>query len=501
MIILDAKDQERSKQLNDPFLGGPTLRFPEKAAARSDSPLPDYETSEAHQKLIAKELSSPRRSDKRLWRSILYALAIYVLLTIVIVTPILLVKKHHSNTVPVNLGPSWDTEPNNGGASMSVSSAIWDITNNGQCQWDSFEPPDSPSFTAHVSHTFNYSGSFYIQSNITDGTNDNDYSSGDLTVDLNPDPTASRVVFNVDVGATSDDLLRHIQACFVNSGSSRGVLLYVTRPLGDGDYVEVNIQVLLPMTAPLAPLDNFVTSLPSFSHTFGDLSDHLPLKNLVVQAGGYDVYAGSLKASTISVKNSYAAILGDYYATSSLTLDGIKGDINTSITLEQLSSSTSPTALFLDTGDGAINANVSLIAPSLPKGSSSSSYMFVANVQTFNGPLSFRAAYTNSTPPTPLQLTAQNTDGATDVSLDRNFQGNFSVQSKLAKVAVYTPYVSPALDPLGERRPYNYLTQQSSTNQISGWVGWGKQPQYNVAQGQVKVSTSLSPITLELAAS
>lgn len=91
MIILDEEDQLRTKQLQDPFIGGPTLRFPEKVAGRSDSPLPDYETSEARQKLIVKENYLNKRVDPRLWRAIIYALGIYVLLSIIIGVPIVMV--------------------------------------------------------------------------------------------------------------------------------------------------------------------------------------------------------------------------------------------------------------------------------------------------------------------------------------------------------------------------------------------------------------------------
>lgn len=92
MIILDEEDQRRTKQ--DPYAAGPTLRFPEKAAGRSDSPLPDYETSEARQQLILKNLPQ-RKVDPRLWRAILYALAIYVTLSVAIGVPIIVLVCSH----------------------------------------------------------------------------------------------------------------------------------------------------------------------------------------------------------------------------------------------------------------------------------------------------------------------------------------------------------------------------------------------------------------------
>jgi hypothetical protein len=87
MIILDPEDQRQTK---DPTVAGLTLRLPEKALARSDSPLPDYETSEARQKFLLQEASSRKILDGRLLRAILYALIIYVALSAMIGIPIVL---------------------------------------------------------------------------------------------------------------------------------------------------------------------------------------------------------------------------------------------------------------------------------------------------------------------------------------------------------------------------------------------------------------------------
>lgn len=80
MIILDEEDQR--KNFNDPY-GGLTLRYPEKAVARSDSPLPDYETSEARQKH-----KDRKKVDPTLWRAVFISLGIYILLSVVIGVPI-----------------------------------------------------------------------------------------------------------------------------------------------------------------------------------------------------------------------------------------------------------------------------------------------------------------------------------------------------------------------------------------------------------------------------
>ncbi|KAG5341425.1 hypothetical protein C0989_010535 [Termitomyces sp. Mn162] len=520
MIILDVEEKESFKQIHDPFLGRPTLRFPEKAASRSDSPLPDYETSEARQKLIAKELSAKyNRIEPRLWRAILYALLIYVLLTIVIGVPIIVVKtRQKAHSVPSNY-----EGPEDNGSSVNLNSS-WLFTQSPNCQLHRIEVTGIliGATTPSAEHNFTYSGSYYIQSNISDATSNmtDPHLIGNLTVDLNPDPFVTEVNLKVDVWASSNDLLHNTATCFIDSEDKRGFLISMIRPLQGEDLVTVNIRMLLPQNASSTVLDNFVTNLPWFSHTFGDLKNYT-MNNIVLSGTRFNVTAGvcfyifatviqvsserqSLKGSTISVKNSYASIIGDFYATSSLTLDGIKGNIHANITLEQLNSSKNPTSLFLDTGDGSIDANVTLVAPSKAR-SHSPPFSFVADVQTFNGPVTFHADYTNSTPPTPLQLTVTNTDGNTNVSLGKKFEGNFSVQSKLGDVIVpKPPFISPALDPLGKHRQYTYqLLPESNNHSQVGWVGWGPPPlkfdDDDSSQGQVKVTTSLSLITLHLA--
>lgn len=153
--------------------------------------------------------------------------------------------------------------------------------------------------------------------------------------------------------------------------------------------------------------------------------------------------------------------------------------------------------------NSAIDARVTLIAHSSRlHAPPSPPYTFVANVKTFNGPLRFEATSSNSTPFTPVQLTVANTDGNTDVYLDKKYEGTFNVQSKLGNVQVQKPYYPSSMDPLGQGRMRTYQTEQPAANQITGWVGWGKQPTYGQSmfqiQGQVMITTSLSPITLQL---
>ena len=99
MIILAPEDQPQVK--NDPHASRPTVRLPEPAvpAGRSSTPstLPDYETSQAQQ-LLEHHFPSRRRRGwhwpqaslnlkPRSYKALLYGLALYVFLTIVVGVP------------------------------------------------------------------------------------------------------------------------------------------------------------------------------------------------------------------------------------------------------------------------------------------------------------------------------------------------------------------------------------------------------------------------------
>lgn len=92
MILTDEDDPQTIK---DPPIALPTVRYPERAAARRPcSPLPDYETSQAlaYNRLNDSQstLYKPPRRRFLNWRAAVVSLAVYILLTLVIGIPIVL---------------------------------------------------------------------------------------------------------------------------------------------------------------------------------------------------------------------------------------------------------------------------------------------------------------------------------------------------------------------------------------------------------------------------
>ena len=86
MIILE----EVAERTKDDNFNGLTLRHPQTAYTRSTpSPLPDYETSEAQQREVTTIPSSKFKLDANSWRAALFALCVYIFLTLTIAVPII----------------------------------------------------------------------------------------------------------------------------------------------------------------------------------------------------------------------------------------------------------------------------------------------------------------------------------------------------------------------------------------------------------------------------
>lgn len=121
---------------------------------------------------------------------------------------------------------------------------------------------------------------------------------------------------------------------------------------------------------------------------------------------------------------------------------------------------------------------------------------FGMQVNNFNGPLNMSVAYSQNTPNTTMQLTAQNNLAPTSITVDARYQGNFCAKSKLDPITVGT-FVSPSDDPTGARRSWilNYDLQKADI--VTGWAGWSTRPMQSSKQGNtIDITATLSPVTL-----
>ncbi|KAK0212861.1 hypothetical protein DFS33DRAFT_74886 [Desarmillaria ectypa] len=224
-------------------------------------------------------------------------------------------------------------------------------------------------------------------------------------------------------------------------------------------------------------IDYLATYLPMFTQVFGDFGDNISFNK-------------------ITVKNALASITGTFNASERLMLDTVGGPIYANITLVQDKDRHQPTFLSLDTGNSEIDASVVLLAPNRYD----KPLIFIGTVKNFNGPLTLNVSHDPSTPPVPLNLRIQNAQAESNVTLDSKYIGLFDVQTKLASVAVKESRIDPSWDPAGENRYRQCVYDQTSSDRVRGWIGWGQRPpNWKPRDGRVQVVSSLSPIHLHLA--
>ncbi|PBK91460.1 hypothetical protein ARMGADRAFT_994305 [Armillaria gallica] len=489
MIILEEADQQAKL---DSSVAGPTLRFPDRAVGRSSSPLPDYETSQA----LQLNLATPRKSkvDARFWRATLYALVIYVALSVVIGVPLLLTRfnrKHKGGP------PPWRNDDGSISVQTLANIGVLSLESPECNSWDTIE--DNPShslFSASTSHTLPPNGTFSIRSNVSHEADDAAGISGNLTVDINPDSSADAVMLLVSLRASSLQLRQNTHICFADGGSERGVSLYFPSNLGRGASLSVAITLLFPQMSRAINIDYLATYLPMFTQVFGDFGDNILFNKISIEGASMGITCDFMQAPKISVKNALASITGTFNASERLVLDNVEGPIHANITLVQGKVRHQPTLFFLDTGNSEINASVILLAPDRyndPKN-------FIGSVKNFNGPLTLNVSHDPSTPPVSLDLHVQNAQAESNVTLDAKYTGFFDVQTKLSSVAVKESRIDPSWDPSGENRYKQCVYDQTTTNRVRGWIGWGQKPAgWNPREGRVEVTSSLSPIHLHLA--
>jgi len=288
--------------------------------------------------------------------------------------------------------------------------------------------------------------------------------------------------------SSSKDIQDQTSLCFNEEGVDRGLSIFIPGNIGDGN-LTFNINVVLPRVN--SNIDNFVTYLPMFSQTYGDLRHFLNFNQFILEGSSRPIYCQSLQASQISVTNTLAPILGSFDVTDSLYLDSIKGPINANITLSPRSVQTQPTTLHLGTGDSAINASIILNAQttvSIP----SSSPVFVSQVRHFNGPIQLDVAYEKASLPSPIQLHVQNNAGQSTINMDSSFQGCFHVQTKISG-----SFVNDTVD--FHKYPSRTLDYDTKTpDKAIGWVGWSPRPaSIAVAcRSYVDILSGLGPVNL-----
>jgi hypothetical protein len=106
-------------------------------------------------------------------------------------------------------------------------------------------------------------------------------------------------------------------------------------------------------------------------------------------------------------------------------------------------------------------------------------------------------AHAAASKPALLEVTAKNTLGAIDVTLDSLYTGTFNLRNRAAKVMVQETFAPDGV----VDNEYKLHFDQRSTERIRGWIGDNRRPEEfdRHTLGRVELVNSLSPINLHLA--
>ncbi|THH21359.1 hypothetical protein EW146_g176 [Bondarzewia mesenterica] len=526
MIVLDPEEVPSQPKLTADTILDRTRRAIDSSLgeARPSSPiLPDYETSEAQQQIIQNIRGKGRRRSK-FWTAALYATVLYVALFVVAGIPLILLVSlsltetsvlhlNESYTISKKVGrprhrppnPLFELPPPNRIVSHIDLSIPLSAGEEAEC--NTWHPDDSgtsyiksSSLSSHsLQFTLPVDKPIVIRSNISTEQDTPAGLSGHLYVDINPDVTAKDALVSVTVRSSHHDLFEESHVCLMKSDNRTGISLYVPELMQGSDILSFNMSLLLPAvnSRPLR-IKQLSTILPFFDQTFGRL-DGVEFKRVLLEGLSSKVTFDYIKAHKVSVKTTEQEVSGTFNISDALTLDTINGPIFANVTLENCGKPDKPTFMSLDTGNGPIVANLYLLVSEAHLSASKFNPNFIAKARTFNAPMTLSVAHIGAT--SRLFMSAQNSQGAVNISMDPLYVGTFDLQAKSSSAVVQERHVPGGLwaekyD--GEQRALQY--DHTSHSRLLGWVGWGSRPmgEERRQDGHVEVMSSLSPVVLQL---
>ncbi|KAF7964841.1 hypothetical protein HWV62_2510 [Athelia sp. TMB] len=470
-----------------------SLRAVGRPASASALTLPDYETSQALQNddEVYKK-PTKKRMDSRFWRSTLYALIIYIFLSLVIVTPILFTMRRKSHHQSSNPPQPWQQGYNMGTPSDPAS---LDDTKGAIPICNSWAHQDN-SNGHHLASSYwsiPATGQFSIRSNASTDVVQRIW--GDLQISMNSNKTSKQAYLSISMQASSSSVKYATNVCWAQTDDACDLALYVPDNLSNADSLYFNITLLFPHISSPSSVNKLATYLPTFRQSVGAMSENWTFSSVSMQGDSSVFKADYLQANNLIVQTSSAEISGKFYVTESLTLDTIDAPINAYVTLVNDWTNEEPTFLSMDTGQGPIDTKIHLVGPRPPNQRT----IFQTSVKTFNAPLSVSVTHDANTPPSEFHLSAVNSVGRAYVTLDNKFQGTFDLSTKLASADINE--VDPQsliADPSGGKGKRNYQLDFSTNSRKFGWVGWGNQPKSMKHQGHVAVSSTHNPVILHL---
>ncbi|KAI9463576.1 hypothetical protein BJY52DRAFT_921658 [Lactarius psammicola] len=506
MILLEEETLQRPKLPTDPSTRAPFQVNTSECPPGPNTTLPDYEASQAQHPSPHK-----RRFYRRLWHTrvgkvISSALAIYSAIFVIIGIPAFVLRWKSSHRV------RWhgdDSFSDYGPLPLPPPTQLEPVALHGE--------PNTTAAMASMHLAFPLSEGIILRMN-TSSNNLKGHVSGSLRVNMNPDKNVSGIVLVASPRCSSSELLKASSVCLTSFRNTTELMIHI--PDMEENRLDMNLQLLLPWTPAPINFNMFVTHLPMFNQSFGDLGPHVAFRNFELSGSNSAITVDSVRASSIMVQTSGAEISGNFSASENIFLDNVNGAIYTNVLLFNNRKSRRPTKLKVETGNGycshrrgdhlvnayhfgrPIVAQVNLQVDDRRYFSSPRKHPdFVTVFKTFNAPMNVSIAHVAGSDPARLGVIAENTQGAMAMTLDSVYAGLFELRTKEATTLVQEIPATPGATDSSLGGEHELHFEHISSEWTRGWIGDDQRPKnhHHHEANRIKLLNSLGPIELWLA--
>ncbi|KAM5544944.1 hypothetical protein V8D89_001055 [Ganoderma adspersum] len=320
---------------------------------------------------------------------------------------------------------------------------------------------------------------------------------GRFEVSLSEDPGADELVVDIDVLFRVEDALDDLLVCRLHPGQGEyGVGISTgDRPMAYDYTRSLNLRVHLCLPAPDGSADtplrirNLSTHMPLFSHHLYDLAGSVFFERVALSTVDAPIQVESLAGDNLSFVTVNGGIRGTLLVTESIVARTKNGPIALTAHLMNDQSGAQPTRMTLQTDNGPIQSNISLVSTS----QNATGGDFSVTASTTNGPLTiaFQDAPVNSV----LNASLQTCNAPARVAMHSTFEGRYELHGfAFLRPSVRVMHVQ---DPSGRRRRRDLATTSTGMGVVRGYVRW--QPASGGGTGQaregyVRVHTTNAPL-------
>ncbi|KAF9063790.1 hypothetical protein BDP27DRAFT_1426536 [Rhodocollybia butyracea] len=387
----------------------------------------------------------------------------------------------------------------------------WPIPQGFSLHTDASWSPATPSL--HRNHYSSQQAEFTLATGISAdrifGVSRGDLSSGTVHLTQSDQLDVHCVSIKVVVECFPSDLLDLVKVCELKRQGREnqyGVGIFTTSRPQSSDFqgIDFKITITLPKRRTgVLKIKNFETDMPLFAHQLDNLAPTVHFRTISLRSSNVPMLVDSLDAQKINIETSNAPIQGTFAASSLLNLTTSNSSIRVSAFL-QSSDVASFSDLSMQSTNGPIVASIILSsqpyhpsASAVAVASTSSPPIecggnFSITATTDNAPLSL--TFPSAPPLCNFQLKAFSSLSPVDITLPKTYEGAFEVETNMAStfVGFQDNIAIGRTDGLVERR---LGFEVDGEVWKKGWVSSTDEGQW---RGNVKVVTSMAPVTLRL---